>query len=339
MAINSTEKSSRFLQSRRYTHDSFTDAQEAFTSVLDINSNEVYTDQSLIPSASLPFSGSSQSGSVYTANGINVMQYYYRYPMTRSNLVSGSANEVWFLLSPTGSVSGIGAQIISANQQTNFISPKYATPSLANSTAEDSPAGYLAKVFVSNNAVAPAGTDVVSVNNYAFDYKTGVLEFATNALAPTTSQYVYITVYQYIGRTLSTSLGSLTGSFSGSFFGNGAGLINISASAIVGLNLFQIATGSVTASVNVGPNIFTVASSSTTVFNLTNSGSLTINATGSVPYFFLITSGSKNVFKINNEGTVENKVFEGGYIPTAQYGGIYFSSQSVYVGLDQDTFS
>jgi hypothetical protein len=133
--------------------------------------------------------------------------------------------------------------------------------------------------------------------------------------------------------------GSFSGSFTGSFFGNGAGLINISASAIVGLNLFQIATGSVTASVNVGPNIFTVASSSTTVFNLTNSGSLTINATGSVPYFFLITSGSKNVFKINNEGTVENKVFEGGYIPTTQYGGIYFSSQSVYVGLDQATFS
>jgi hypothetical protein len=64
-----------------------------------------------------------------------------------------------------------------------------------------------------------------------------------------------------------------------------------------------------------------------------------VNATGSVPHFFLITSGSKNVFKINNEGTVENKVFENGYVPTAQYGGMYFTSQSVYVGLDQATFS
>jgi hypothetical protein len=64
-----------------------------------------------------------------------------------------------------------------------------------------------------------------------------------------------------------------------------------------------------------------------------------VNATGSVPHFFLITSGSKNVFKINNEGTVENKVFESGYVPAAQYGGMYFTSQSVFVGLDQATFS
>lgn len=339
MAIDSTKKSSRLLQSRRYTHDSFTDAQEAFTSVLDINASEVFTDQNLIPTSSLPYSGSSQSGSIYTSNGINVLKYYYRYPMTRSNLVSGSANEVWFLLSPTGSASGIGAQIIDANQQTNFVSPKYATPTLANSTAEDSPAGYLAKVFVSSNASAPLSTDVVSVNNYAFDYKTGVLEFATNALSATTSQYVYITVYQYIGRTLNTSLGSLTGSFTGSFFGNGGGLTNIPAASINDLNLFRIGTGSISASVNVGQNVFSITSASSTIFNLTNSGSVTLNATGSVPHFFLITSGSKNVFKINNEGTVENKVFENGYTPIAQYGGIYFTSQSVYVGLDQATFS
>ena len=339
MAIDSTKKSSRFLQSRRYTHDSFTDAQEAFTSVLDINASEIFTDQNLIPTASLPFSGSSQSGSVYTSNGLNVLKYYYRYPMTRSNLVSGSANEVWFLLSPTGSAAGIGAQIIDGNQQTSFVSPKYATPALGNSTAEDSPAGYLAKVFVSSNATTPLSTDVVSVNNYAFDYKTGVLEFSTNALAATTSQYVYVTVYQYVGRTLNTALTTLTGSFSGSFFGNGGGLTNISASSIIDLNLFRIGTGSISASVNVGQNIFTITSASSTIFNLTNSGSLTVNATGSVPHFFLITSGSKNVFKINNEGTVENKVFESGYVPTPQYGGIYFTSQSVYVGLDQATFS
>ena len=133
--------------------------------------------------------------------------------------------------------------------------------------------------------------------------------------------------------------GSFTGSFSGSFFGNGGGLTNISASSIVGLNLYQIGTGSISASVNVGPTVFTIVSASRTLFSLSNSGSITVNATGSVPHFFLITSGSKNVFKINNEGTVENKVFESGYVPIAQYGGIYFTSQSVFVGLDQATFS
>jgi hypothetical protein len=128
--------------------------------------------------------------------------------------------------------------------------------------------------------------------------------------------------------------GSFTGSFTGSFFGNGAGLTNISASSISDLNLFRIATGSVSASVNVGSIIFTITSASSTIFSLSNSGSLTVNATGSVPHFFLITSGSKNVFKINNEGVVENKVFENGYVPIAQYGGMYFTSQSMYIGLD-----
>ena len=205
MGINSTSKSSRFLQGRRYTHDSYTDSQEAFTSVLDINANEVYTDQNLIPTSSLPFSGSSQSGSIYSVSGQNIMKYYYRIPMTKSNLVSGSANEVWFVLNPTGSSAGIGAQVIDTNQQTNFISPKYSIPTLGTSNAEDSPAGYGVKVFVSTNATTPSAGDQVSVNNYAFDYKTGVLQFATNALSATTSNYVYISAYQYVGRSLATT--------------------------------------------------------------------------------------------------------------------------------------
>jgi hypothetical protein len=214
MAINNTYKSARLLQSRRYTHDSFTDSQEAFTSTLDINANEVYVDQSLIPYSNLPYSGSGQSGSIYSVNGQAVMKYYYRAPMTRSNLVSGSANEVWFLLSPSGSAAGIGAQLIDPNQQGNFISPKYATSSLANANAEDATPGYGVKVFVSTNATTPAAGDQVSVNNYSFDYKTGVLQFATNALSATTSQYVYITTYQYVGRLLSDNITNVSSSIS-----------------------------------------------------------------------------------------------------------------------------
>jgi len=335
MAIDSVKKSSRFLQSRRYTHDTLLDSQEAFTSTLDINSTEVYTDAALIPSSSLPFSGSSQDLSVYSSGGKQVMKYYYRKKLTKSDL----NNEVWFFTTPSGSSTGIGAQLLDAGQQGSFVSPKYSVPALSNANTEDNPAGYLAKVFVSTNASTPANADQISVNNYAFDYKTGVLEFSSSAVMPSNSQYVYVSVYQYVGSTLNTSLGSLTGSFTGSFFGNGAGITNISASSINDLNLFRIATGSISASVNVGPTVFTITSASSTLFSLSNSGSLTVNATGSVPHFFLITSGSKNVFKINNEGTVENKVFESGYVPAAQYGGIYFTSQSVYVGLDEATFS
>lgn len=203
MSIDSTKKSSRLLQSRRYTHDSFTDAQEAFTSVLDINSNEIYIDQGLIPSSSLPFSGSGQNGSVYSVGGKQVLKYYYRQKMTKSNL----NNEVWFLLNPTGSAAGIGAQLIDPNQQTNFISPKYSIPGLANASAEDNPPGYLAKVFVTANGSSPSPSDQISINNYQFDYKTGVLQFTTAGVAPTNSQYVSITAYQYVGRTLASDIG------------------------------------------------------------------------------------------------------------------------------------
>ena len=143
----------------------------------------------------------------------------------------------------------------------------------------------------------------------------------------------------FTGSLSGSFIGVGSGSFSGSFFGDGSGLTNISASHIVDLNLSRIATGSISASVNVGSIAFIIISASSTLFSLSNSGSATINATGSVPHFFLITSGSKNVFKINNEGVVENKVFESDYVPIAEYGGMYFTSQSMYIGLDQTTFS
>jgi hypothetical protein len=90
---------------------------------------------------------------------------------------------------------------------------------------------------------------------------------------------------------------SFTGSIfliSGSFSGSGANLFNIPASAIVGLNLSQIATGSVTASVNTVNDIF------------------------------LIRSSSVEIFKVNNEGVVVLQ--EKTAPPTVVAGGIFFSS-------------
>ena len=72
------------------------------------------------------------------------MKYWYRQRLTKSN----TNNEVWFFLSPiSGSMSGIGAQLINDNQQTNFVSPKYSLSSLATSTTEDSTPGYLAVLY------------------------------------------------------------------------------------------------------------------------------------------------------------------------------------------------
>ena len=206
--ISSASKSGRLLASRRYTHETLTDAQESFTNVLDLQASETYTQAGYLPSSGLPFSGSSQINSAHTVSGSSVLKYWYRHKLTKSN----TNNETWFFLSPTGSDSGIGAQLINDNQEVNFVSPKYSTAALATSTTADSTPGYLATLYKSS-AVSHSvqtgsldGDDIVSTNDYIFDYKTGVIEFKNSSLDPTNSEYLYMTVYQYTGTTLATGL-------------------------------------------------------------------------------------------------------------------------------------
>ena len=202
--IDSGSKSNRLLASRRYTHNTLNTSQEAFTNVLDLRSEEIYTRAHLIPSSSLPHSGSSQKNAIFTKDGQNVTKYWYRHCLTKSNV----NNEVFFFLSPTGSSDGIGPQLIDDNQQTNFISPKYSVSSLANATTEDATPGYLAIVYKSTttNTASLGGGDIVSTNDYQFDYKTGVLQFKSDSVDPTDSQKLYMTVYQYVGQNLRTGL-------------------------------------------------------------------------------------------------------------------------------------
>ena len=319
-AIDSTKKSARFLQSRRYTHDTYTDAQEAFTSVLDINANEIYIDQDLIPSSGLPYNSSGQNGSIYSSNGQQVMKYYYRYRMTKSDL----NNEVWFFTNPTGSTSGIGAQLIDAGQETNFISPKYSVPSLANANTEDATPGYGVKVLVDSVQQ--------SVNNYAFDYKTGVLQFATSAVAPSAGQVVTISVYQYVGRKLSSQVGGSgtvydifkpTGSFfatthdlqvtgslvvtngiSGSFTGDGTNLYNVPASGVTGLNLSQIADGSATASISDALGLRVNRNTEITGSLIVSSGSAIFNSAVTAENSDLILSSGSGLY-IRDDARVE----------------------------------
>lgn len=204
MAYDSNLKSSRFLQGRRYTHSNLSDSQESFTSVLDLNSNEIYVDQGLIPSNNLPFNSSGDHLSVYAdpTTGFNVLKYWFRHKLTKSDL----NNEVWFFLNPVGVDNGIGAQLIDSNQQVNFISPKYSVSSLSNSTVEDGTAGYGVKLYVSTNSSSPSASDLVQPSTYAFDFKNGVVQFKSSV--PSSNKYVYISAYQYVGRTLSEQLDS-----------------------------------------------------------------------------------------------------------------------------------
>ena len=322
--IDSGSKSSRLLASRRYTHDTLTTAQESFTNVLDLRSEEVYTQAAKIPSSGLPFSGSSQSGSYYQVDGDNILKYYYRHKLTKSNL----NNETWFFLSPSGSTSGVGAQLIHADQETNFISPKYGISSQATSTTEDTTPGYLAVLYKATHATSESldSGDIVSTNDYIFDYKTGVVQFMNSGVDPTDSDFVYMSVYQYVGKTLAEGI-ELSGGISGSATSTGS-------------------FGRVEADVGEAQR-YIISSSVTEISVATLSGSSQFGDdhndihqfTGSVKFdstlFDIYDDSDELMFKIQNKMAVLGTIT--GTSPSAVAGGLYYSgSDAWYLGYDGD---
>jgi hypothetical protein len=226
-------KSNRLLQSRRYTIAEF-DGQEAFSKVFDLNSSEIYINQGLIPTSSLPYSGSSQNRLYVTASGggKNILQYYYRLPLTPGDAAEGGKYQTWFALDPSGSV--VDLQIITGSQLVNFISNKYAASTLAPNGAEGSPAGYnivLSKGAASSSAIPE------NANNYQFDYKTGIIQYVSLAVSPATTEKLWLTAYRYVGDTLDTFISS--GSGGG---GTGAGF-PFSGSAVITGSLLVSGSG------------------------------------------------------------------------------------------------
>ena len=216
--ISELSKAIRLLGSRRYTSGDLTTAQESFTSVLDVNASEIYSQQDKIPSSGLPFSGSADQYSVYQSGGENILKYWYRHPLTKSNV----DRDVWFFVNPSGSDDGITPQLIDSNQQTNFVSNKYSAVSLANAVAEDITPGYNVVVYESTttDSSSLSGGDKVSTNDYQFDYKTGVLQFDANK--PGASDRIYMTAYQYVGKTMDSTITGVAGDspfrLTGSYF-------------------------------------------------------------------------------------------------------------------------
>ena len=322
--IDSGSKSSRLLASRRYTHDTLTTAQESFTNVLDLQAEEIYTQASKIPSSGLPFSSSIHSGSLHSVDGDNIMKYWYRHSLTKSNL----NNETWFFLSPSGSTSGVGAQLIHADQETNFISPKYGISSLATSTTEDTTPGYLAVLYKATHATSESldSGDIISTNDYIFDYKTGVVQFMNSAVDPTDSDFVYMSVYQYVGKTLAEGI-ELSGGISGSATSTGS-------------------FGRVEADV-VEAQRYIISSSVTEISVATLSGSSQFGDdhndihqfTGSVKFdstlFDIYDDSDELMFKIQNKMAVLGTIT--GTSPSAVAGGLYYSgSDAWYLGYDGD---
>ena len=333
MAIDQTKKSNRLLGSRRFTSDSLNTSQEAFQSVLDIRANEVFTEANLIPTSSLPFSGSSQQTSTFSTQGSDVMKYYFRQRLTRSNV----ANDVFFFMFPTGSTSGVTPQLIQDDQQTSFISPKYSVSALANANTEDSTPGYNVKVFKSTslNSGSLGGDDVVSANDYQFDYKTGVLQFES-ALA--SNLEVYMTAYQYTGKTLDQGA-----NFSGDV------VINSVSSSLIPANDDKHDIGS---SAKQWKDLFIDGTANIDTLSLTdgftyggvtfNENSNALSVTGSK--FELKATDSSDLFTLYNSSDEVSVQFDDkvivlgaktGATPTPVAGGLFYSgSDAFYLGFE-----
>jgi len=222
MAFVSASFSNKKLQNRRYTSERASVTQEAFTSVLDINANEIFTDVRYIPtsSAGIPFSGSSQAGFIVSASytdptvspDLPVLKYWWRHKLKPAG--TSTQRDTYFFVEtePTNVLTDTtgGSQLIQADQLTNFISPKYISQNFASDTVNladtDGTPGYNIVLFESTNSdpanINPA-TDTISTSAYVFDYKTGIVSFTT---ARADNKWVFATAYQYIGRTLGSQI-------------------------------------------------------------------------------------------------------------------------------------
>lgn len=109
-------------------------------------------------------------------------------------------------------------------------------------------------------------------NNYVLEVFANRVTKITGSLAVTGNLDVTSGITgSLIGSFRGQGTGSFTGSFFGEYSGSGANLYDISASAINGLNLVRIATGSVTASVDILGG-FSVNSNTTITGSLNVSG-------------------------------------------------------------------
>jgi hypothetical protein len=250
-----------------------------------------------------PIGPQGNTGTISGNTGIN---------STGSSILSGSVNIIG-TLSVTGSTSFLGTALL--NGAPILTAATLATDRIATT-------GVTASVSTGNTVftVSSASIDLFKVTNTgtsgsfigAFSGSganlfnipaSGITGLNLSQIASTTATASISAASGFQVNTNTEITGSLkvtagvSGSFSGSFQGNGSGLTNVPASGIVGLNLSQVATGSVSASVTPAGNVFTVQSSSAALMTVSSSGY--VSASG------FIGDGSRlsNVGIIYNSGS------------------------------------
>lgn len=114
----------------------------------------------------------------------------------------------------------------------------------------------------------------------------------------------------------------LSGSFSGSFNGDGSGLTNLS------INTTRIASGSVSASVTPIGNLFLINSASVELLKITSDITTITNNV------FLIKNNSNQTTFAVSESIIYFATQSNVLTSSTIAGGMYFTSSSFYVGLE-----
>ena len=215
--FQSASKSNRLLQSKRYTIAD-ADVKEAYTRVLDLNSEEIYIQQASLPTSSLglPYSGSAQNEGTILSGSQEVARYYYRIPLSPGSVNTSGRYQTWFTIS--GSSSAVSPQQIQDKQLVNWISNKYLAASQATRVAENAnldSVGY--NVVISKGATAGVAVEEQQ-SIFQFDYKTGVVQYVGTSVAPLISEQIYLSGYVYKGQTLDQFVASGSGGGSGAGF-------------------------------------------------------------------------------------------------------------------------
>jgi hypothetical protein len=128
-------------------------------------------------------------------------------------------------------------------------------------------------------------------------------------------------------------------SFTGSLFGTASWANNaISSSYAATASVFlgtlnRITTGSVTASVNVANDIFLIQSGSFTPFSISSTGATTISSSAQ-DIFLIRNSNNTIVFEVSQSGVITLSTQSVVLSDPAPVGGIYFTSASMYLGLE-----